>query len=121
MRTFETSFGQIPLDLLIGIGECIQLLRIQRNKVSVNGSSWNHPLQLPQRVARIGSDIQVSKVPKIWTYRSEEAFDYTSLCRLLEALPAAVFRMKGKVLLAIAIAWFKFKLLVIMAAYDWTS
>jgi G3E family GTPase len=101
IRTFETSFGQIPLDLLVGIGEYLQLIRLQRNSIYAHIPIWNHPFHAtppPDRGAT--PDVRTAAVFQTWTYTSTEPYDYPSLYQVLIALPDSIYRVKGTVRVA---------------------
>jgi G3E family GTPase len=101
IRTFETSFGQIPLDLLIGLGEYVQLTRLQRSQADADRPIWNYPFHLPiPPTPKVNQSVQAVDNCQIWTYTSQEPFHYASLCQALQEIPDSLFRIKGRALLA---------------------
>jgi len=85
-RVMETTFGQVSLDLLLGVGRY-------------------DPERLLERPARDGHahaagedddhDHDHSAVFSTWTYASDEALSQAALERALDNLPPTIYRAKG--------------------------
>jgi G3E family GTPase len=100
IRTFETSYGQIPLDLLIGIGEYIQLLHLQQSRIDNRIPGPPSPVLVPRfSEPKRNGNVQGTHALHTWIYRTDEPMDDAALLEVLKAIPDDLFRVKGKVLL----------------------
>ncbi|MCS7087998.1 MAG: GTP-binding protein [Thermoflexales bacterium] len=95
-RILETTFGQVPLELILGVGEYA-------------------PERLAQRAARdvhthvVGEEHHAhedhehhhdhSLVFETWSYITDEPMSYEALAEAVDSLPTTVFRAKGVVYL----------------------
>ena len=89
-RRFETTFGQIPLELAIGVGrfDPAQVeAKVRDVHVHAAGEASGH-----------GHDH--ADVFETWNFRSDRPFDLEALRRVITALPPSIYRAKGMVYLA---------------------
>jgi G3E family GTPase len=95
-RILETTYGQVPLELLLGVGAfAIEKLhqRAQRDvhthevgEANDHGHDHDH-------------HHDHSLVFNTWHYRTDEPLVYEALCDAVDALPTTIFRAKGVVYL----------------------
>lgn len=89
-RRFETTFGQIPLELAIGVGRFDPsqvAAQVRDVHVHAAGVEADH-----------GHDH--ADVFETWNFTSDQPFDLERLRQAVTALPATVYRAKGMVFLA---------------------
>jgi G3E family GTPase len=95
-RILETTFGQVPLELLLGVGEfAVEKLawRAQRD-VHTHAVNEEHDHDHDHHHHH-----DHSLVFNTWHYRTDEPLVYEALCDAVDALPTTIFRAKGLVYL----------------------
>jgi G3E family GTPase len=95
-RILETTYGQVPLELLLGVGAfAIEKLH-QRAQRDVHthevGEAHDHGHDHDHHHDH-------SLVFNTWHYRTDEPLVYEALCDAVDALPTTIFRAKGVVYL----------------------
>jgi G3E family GTPase len=96
----ETTFGQVPLELLLGVGEFAieKLARREQRDIHTHEVHTHH-----------GEDEHAhdhdhhhhdhTLVFNTWHYKSDEPLVYEALCDAVDALPTTIYRAKGIVYL----------------------
>lgn len=86
-RIFETSYGQVPLELLIGTGifDATKLLARDARAVHVHGQHVDH--QHHQHDHTLIYDT--------WNWSTDEPVSFKRLKKAMDRLPVAIYRAKG--------------------------
>lgn len=98
-RILETTHGQVPLELLLGVGEfTIEKLSSRETRdVHVHGVA--SPQGDHDHAHDHDHDHDHTLVFNTWHYKTDEPLVYETLCDAVDALPTTIFRAKGLVYL----------------------
>lgn len=96
-RILEATFGQVPLELLLGVGEfdVEKLARRQQRDVHTHEVHAHHAEDAHDH----DHSHDHSLVFNTWHYKTDEPLVYEALCDAVDALPTTIFRAKGIVYL----------------------
>jgi G3E family GTPase len=99
-RILETMHGQVPLELLLGVGEFTieKLATREKRDVHVHGVGSAHADQHEHEHDH-EHDHDHTLVFNTWHYKTDEPLVYEALCDAVDALPTTIFRAKGLVYL----------------------
>jgi G3E family GTPase len=91
-RVFETTYADVPLPLLLGVGmfDLARLPARAAQDVHVHGDDHDHDHAHPDH----------SLVFSTWHWRSDEPLSYRALRRFVDDLPPSIYRAKGIFFLA---------------------
>ena len=92
-RVLETTFGQVPLELLLGVGE----FAIEKLARRAQRDVHTHPVDDHDHDHDHHHDH--SLVFNTWHYQTDEPLVYEALCDAVDSLPTTIFRAKGLVYL----------------------
>lgn len=94
-RILETTFGRVPLELLLGVGNFSieKLILRERRDVHVHGVASADDDHAHDH------DHDHTMVFNTWHYTTDEPLVYEALCDAVDALPTTIFRAKGLVYL----------------------
>ncbi len=102
-RILETTYGQVPLELLLGVGEfAIEKLArreqrdIHTHEVHARGSEGEHDHAHDHDHDHHHDHTLVFNT---WHYKADEPLVYEALCDAVDALPTTIYRAKGIVYL----------------------
>lgn len=96
-RLLETTYGQVPLELVLGVGQ-YDLTRLHSREaldVHVHGADEPAHDHAEEQSHESHHHHDHSLVFNTWSYTSHEPFSYLALSQAVAALPSAVFRCKG--------------------------
>jgi G3E family GTPase len=92
VRTLEVTYGRVPLELILSVGEYSPERLAVREKhdvhVHASGEPTDHEHDHDHRL-----------VFDTWSYTTDEPLVYEALCDVVDHLPATIFRAKGVVYL----------------------
>ncbi len=100
-RILETTYGQVPLELLLGVGEYAPERLAQRAIRDVH----THFVHEPEEEHADHDEHHEhhhhdhTLVFETWTYTTDEPMSYDALAEAVDALPTTIFRAKGVVYL----------------------
>ncbi|PJF48065.1 MAG: cobalamin biosynthesis protein P47K [Candidatus Thermofonsia Clade 3 bacterium] len=98
-RILETTYGQVPLELLLGVGEFAieKLVRREQRDVHTHEVNTLHAEDEHGRDDDHHHDHTL--VFNTWHYKTDEPLMYEALCDAVDALPTTIYRAKGIVYL----------------------
>ncbi len=105
-RIFETTHGQIPLELALGVGRFDPSQTEREAKdIHVHDAPEKHDHELnvhehDEDHHEHENNHDHSTVFETWNYRSNEPFDMKALREIVKNLPVTIYRAKGMVYLA---------------------
>lgn len=94
-RIYETTYGNVPPELLLGVGRFDLERRLQRDPHDVH----IHEASEPHDPAH-GHSHDHSMVFASWSWRSEEPLSLKGIQKAVKKLPTGIFRAKGILYLA---------------------
>ncbi len=97
-RILETTYGQVPLELLLGVGEFAIEKLAQRAPRDVHTHAVHEPHDEHEH-AHDHEHHDHTLVFNTWHYETDEPLVYEALCDAVDALPTTIFRAKGIVYL----------------------
>jgi len=92
-RIIETTQANVPLELLLGVGDFVIEKLAGREQRDV------HTHEVGEHSEEHGHEHDHSLVFNTWSYKSNEPMVYEALCDAVDALPGSIFRAKGLVYL----------------------
>ena len=94
-RILETSFGEVPLDLIFDDQMSWAMESIEeRNKILTRHNEQHNDEEFAQTLPVA---TQHNKEFANWTFRSDEEWSFNAIQRAVESLPQGIFRAKGMV------------------------
>ncbi|BCX03085.1 MAG: GTP-binding protein [Candidatus Roseilinea sp.] len=98
-RILETTFGQVPLELLLGVGEFAIEKLARREQRDVHTHEVHAHREHAHEHDPDHHHHDHSLVFNTWHYKTDEPLVYEALCDAVDALPTTIFRAKGIVYL----------------------